>query len=116
MFGKNSLLILASRKQLAITELSTWKHGATPQETIPIPQVINMGDKKALGYRKYGEEWGWGLRVDRDHLEKGRGGIKGWGCREENMFSRVQLFATPWTIAHQAPLSMEFSRQEYWSG
>ena len=30
-------------------------------------------------------------------------------------FSRVQLFVTPWTIAHQAPLSMEFSRQEYWS-
>ena len=30
--------------------------------------------------------------------------------------SRVQLFATPWTIAHQVPLSMEFSRQEYWSG
>ena len=28
----------------------------------------------------------------------------------------VQLFATPWTVAHQAPLSMEFSRQEYWSG
>ena len=26
------------------------------------------------------------------------------------------LFATPWTIAHQAPRSMEFSRQEYWSG
>ena len=31
-------------------------------------------------------------------------------------FSLVQLFATPWTAAHQAPLSMEFSRQEYWSG
>ena len=30
--------------------------------------------------------------------------------------SRVWLFATPWTVAHQAPLSMEFSRQEYWSG
>ena len=30
--------------------------------------------------------------------------------------SHVQLFATPWTVAHQAPLSMEFSRQEYWSG
>ena len=26
-----------------------------------------------------------------------------------------RLFATPWTVAHQAPLSMEFSRQEYWS-
>ena len=30
--------------------------------------------------------------------------------------SRVQLFVTPWTIAYQAPWSMEFSRQEYWSG
>ena len=28
----------------------------------------------------------------------------------------VQLFATPWTVAHQAPPSMDFSRQEYWSG
>ena len=31
-------------------------------------------------------------------------------------FSRVQLSATIWTVAHQAPLSMEFSRQEYWGG
>ena len=30
--------------------------------------------------------------------------------------SRVRLFATPWTVAHQAPLSMGFPRQEYWSG
>ena len=32
------------------------------------------------------------------------------------LLSRVRLFATPWTVAHQAPQSMEFSRQEYWSG
>ena len=31
-------------------------------------------------------------------------------------FSRVWLFVTPWTIAHQPPPSAEFSRQEYWSG
>ena len=31
-------------------------------------------------------------------------------------FSRVCLFATLWTVAHQGPLSMGFSRQEYWSG
>ena len=31
-------------------------------------------------------------------------------------FSRVRLFETPWTVARQAPLSVEFSRQEYWSG
>ena len=30
--------------------------------------------------------------------------------------SLVQLFATPWTVAYQAPQSMGFSRQEYWSG
>ena len=33
-----------------------------------------------------------------------------------SLLSRVQFFATPWTAAHQAPLSMGFSRQEYWSG
>ena len=31
-------------------------------------------------------------------------------------FSRVQLFATLWTVTCQAPLSMGFSRQEYWRG
>ena len=32
------------------------------------------------------------------------------------LLSCVRLFMTPWTVAHQAPLSMGFSRQEYWSG
>ena len=32
------------------------------------------------------------------------------------LLSRVRLFATPWTVAYQAPPSMEFSRQESWSG
>ena len=48
-----------------------------------------------------------------------------WGEKENNgsgnapmlsHFSRVRLFATQWTVARQAPLSMGFSRQEYWSG
>ena len=30
--------------------------------------------------------------------------------------SRVRLFETPWTVTHQAPLTMGFSRQGYWSG
>ena len=34
--------------------------------------------------------------------------VKSLGC--------VQLFVTPWTVAHQPPLSIGFSRQEYWSG
>ena len=35
---------------------------------------------------------------------------------EMKSLSRVRLFATPWTVAYQAPLSMGFSRQECWSG
>ena len=42
------------------------------------------------------------------------------GEREEKVkvksLSRVRFFVTPWTVAHQAPPSMGFSRQEYWSG
>ena len=36
-----------------------------------------------------------------------------WKCQS---LSWVQLFVTPWTVARQAPLAMEFSWQEYWSG
>ena len=41
------------------------------------------------------------------HKVKGKGKVKS--------LSHVRLFATPWTITYQAPLSMGFSRQEYWS-
>ena len=37
-------------------------------------------------------------------------------CLPAQSLSRVQLFATPWTVTLQVPLSMGFSRQEYWSG
>ena len=49
-------------------------------------------------------------------------GKKAWGDGDTDKeahtqsFNHVRLFATPWTIAHQAPLSMGFSRQQYWSG
>ena len=38
-----------------------------------------------------------------------------WKVKVKSL-SRVRPFATPWTAAYQAPLSMGFSRQEYWSG
>ena len=38
------------------------------------------------------------------------------GARLLHRFSRVGPFATPWTAAHQAALSMGFSKREYWSG
>ena len=42
------------------------------------------------------------------------GGTKEPLCMCTCVLSHVRLFATPWTVAHQAPLSREFSRQEYW--
>ena len=42
--------------------------------------------------------------------------LKYTGLCMPSRFSRVRLFATLWTVARQAPLSMGFSRQEYWSG
>ena len=44
------------------------------------------------------------------HLWLKISGVRAWSL------SHVWLFAAAWTIAHQAPLSMEFSRQEYWNG
>ena len=45
-------------------------------------------------------------------------GLQIWKHRKLKVksLSHVRLFATPWTVAHQAPPSMGFSRQEYWSG
>ena len=76
-------------------------------------------------YRLNGHGFGWTLRVG-----DGQGGLvccSSWGRKEldttERMkkfkgksLSPVQPFATPWTVAYQASLSMGFSRQEYWSG
>ena len=39
-----------------------------------------------------------------------------WTIKKVKSLGRVQLFATLWTVAYQAPPSMGFSRQEYWSG
>ena len=39
-----------------------------------------------------------------------------FGKVKVKLLSPVRLFATPWTVDYQASLSMEFSRQEYWSG
>ena len=39
-----------------------------------------------------------------------------WCVHAHPSLNHGQLFATPWTVAHQAPLSMGFSRQGYWSG
>ena len=49
--------------------------------------------------------------LERQHL----GSYPRLVCMGAQWLSHVQLFATPWTAAHQAPLSMGFPREEYWS-
>ena len=55
-------------------------------------------------YKSAGNEHGSKLHVEA-RLKK----------KKKKSLSRVRLFATPWTVARQVPLSMGFSRQEYWS-
>ena len=70
--------------------------------------------KKEIGQGRHPQKdrsaltWGSGTKPRRDWL---------WVLRESRKFvTNVQHFATPWTVAPQAPLSMTFSRQEYYSG
>ena len=73
--------------------------------------AVAMGTDR--GERIQGVFWWWDKRtllID---------GIFFWNLCEivkVKVLSRVRLFATPCTVAHQAPLSMGFSRQECWSG
>ena len=82
-----------------------------------------MGVASDIGFHRwvrFGQRWAEGktfLGEDncvRKHNEVGKPQID-LGSKWQ-LLSRVQLFATLWTVACQAPLSMEFSRQEYWSG
>ena len=60
------------------------------------------------------------MQMGRTDLSSQWGKVRvGWIGRlglTHTQYRHVRLFATPWTVAHQVPLSMEFSRQERWSG
>ena len=73
-----------------------------------------------MGSQRVGHDW----MTFTFTVDLRRGGLSGgaWEGRLSDhpvlawLLSCVWLFETPWTIAHQAPLSMGFSRQQYWSG
>ena len=66
--------------------------------------------------------WTWmtpNKRMDRHPLFvlclfTGKNGFHIWALVQACLLSCVQLFATPWTVNHQVPLSVGFSQQEYW--
>ena len=61
----------------------------------PVPGILQARTLKWVAI-SFSNAWKWKMKV--------------------KSLSHVLLLATPWTVAHQAPLSMGFSRQEYWSG
>ena len=61
----------------------------------PIPGILQARTREWVAI-SFSNAWKWKVKV--------------------KLLSRVQLLVTPWTAAHQAPPSMGFSRQEYWSG
>ena len=69
------------------------KDGSPPGS--PVPEILQARTLEWVAI-SFSRTWKWKVKV--------------------KLLSRVQLLATPWTAAYQAPLSMGFSRQEYWSG
>ena len=73
---------------------SVWPHRRQPTR-LPVPGILQARTLEWVAL-SFSNAWKWKVKV--------------------KSLSRVWLFATPWTAPHQAPLSMGFSRQEYWSG
>ena len=82
------LLLLLSRVWLCDP-----RDGSPPDS--PVPGILQARTLEWVAI-SFSNEWQWKVKV--------------------KLLSHVRLLATPWTAAHQAPPSMGFSRQEYWSG
>ena len=70
-------------------------------------KLLSLFFFKHLDNPLWSEQWIW------DHFSPVQD--PPWKVKVKSL-SRVRLFATPWTVAYKVPPSMEFSRQEYWSG
>ena len=70
-----------------------------------IPWIEEPGGLHSMGSQRVGQDWATELNW---YVKE--------ACECVQLLSRVQLFATPWTVARQVPLSMGFPRQEFWSG
>ena len=90
----NAMLILCYAKSLQ--SCLTLRHPIDGSQTgSPIPGILQARTLESVAI-SFSNAWKWKVKV--------------------KSFSRVRLLATPWTAAYQAPPSMGFSRQEYWSG
>ena len=82
-------------------------------------RLLPQGREMGFNSEYNGNSWGFIAKKQREGewMENCEEETSKVGERKKvKLFSCVQLFVTPWTVACQAPLSMGFSRQEYWSG
>ena len=93
-YVKNTTAAAAKSLQSCPT-LCDPRDGSPPRS--PVPGILQARTLEWVAI-SFSNTWKWKVKV------------------KVNSLSCVQLLATPWTVAHQAPPSMGFSRQEYWSG
>ena len=89
--------------------LDCGRRGFKLRQQGPIPKMTltQVGSQKVINFNHWGNDY---RHVYFIHFKIK---LKCSGCSV--LVSHVRLFATPWTVAHQAPLSTGFSWQEYWS-
>ena len=93
-FGKLQFLLNVCAKSLqSCPTLCDPLDGSPPGS--PVPGILQARTLEWLAI-SFSNVWKWKVKV--------------------KLLGRVRLLATPWTVAHQAPPSIGFSRQEYWSG
>ena len=79
----------------SVVSNSVWPHRRQPHQAPPVPGILQARTLEWVAI-SFSHAWKWKVKV------------KSLSC--------VWLLVTPWTAAHQAPPSMRFFRQEYWSG
>ena len=92
-FWKFKITLAAAKSLQSCPTLCDPRDGIPPGS--PIPGILQARTLESVAI-SFSNAWKWKVKV--------------------KSLSRVRLSATPWTAAHQAPPSMGFSRQEYWSG
>ena len=84
----------------------------------PVPASTRVFSNESTLCMRWPKYWSFSFSISPSNEHPGVISFRmDWlGLNEVKSLSRVQLFVTLWTVAYQAPWSMEFSRQKYWSG
>ena len=108
------------------TSIGSWKKQESSRKTstsallsTPNPLTVRITTKCGKFWKRWEYQTTWPasweilMQVRKQQLELDM--KQQTASKSESEVSHVWLFVTPWTVAHQVPPSMEFSRQEYWS-